>query len=240
MPYLLFFTISILTGSTAFGQFAAADSTVLAAAQQQAIALYTNALREKPHLYNGHEYIPHDRRIKIHPYFNSDTLQSGSITYNGLSYDRVLMLYDIVRDELAIQLPRSPYRARPHSEQVTSFSLGPYQFKRITGDSLAGVRTGFYQILYDGKIQFLARHIKTVQEDLSSGVYRGTYIARDRYFIYKDGTYHEIRQKRSVFALFPDQKGPLRKYIRANHLKFKAQREKTITAIVKQYEKLTH
>lgn len=240
MPYLLFFILSTLTSATVFGQLASADSTFLAASQRQAIASYTNALREKPHLYNGNEYIPHDRRIKVHPFFVSDTLQAGTVTYNGLSYDRVLLLYDIVRDELAIQLPRSPYRIRPHSQQIASFSLGPYHFKRIAGDSLAGVRTGFYQLLYDGNIQFLARHTKTVQEDLSSGVYQGTYIPRDRYFIYKDGAYHEVKKKGSVLALFPDQKASLRKYIRANHLKFKAQREQTITAIVQQYEKLTH
>ena len=217
-----------------------ADSSFLVAAQRQAIGSYENALTEKTHLYTGHEFIPHDRRIKIHPYFATDSLQSGSISYNGLVYHDVMMLYDVVRDELAIRAPKNVFRIRPHSEQVRAFSLGNHQFARIAGDSAAGVRTGFYDILHDGRIKFLAKRVKTVHEDISGGFYKADYLVKDRYYILKDGIYHEVRNKRSVFNLFPDHSSSLRKYLRSTRLNFKDQREEAITSIVEQYEKLTH
>ncbi|MCK8493029.1 hypothetical protein [Spirosoma oryzicola] len=209
-------------------------------AQNQAVHAYENALIDRSHLYNGHEYIQHDYRVKVHPFFATDSLQSGSITYNGIAYHDVLMLYDVVRDELAIKMPETIFRIRPHSQQISTFSFGPYQFARIVGDSAAGVRTGFYQVLHGGRIQVLAKRIKTVHEDISGGFYKANYLVKDRYFIVKDGVYHEVKKKRSVLALFPGQTAPLKKYLRANQIKFNEQREQAITAIVQQYETLTH
>ncbi|GAB3895170.1 hypothetical protein [Spirosoma agri] len=231
--------LSLFLIGKAVGQPVSADSSFLAAARNQAVTSYETALTEKTHLYTGHEFIPHDRRIKIHPYFATDSLQSGSITYNGLVYHDVMMLYDVVRDELAIQAPKNVFRIRPHTEQVRTFSLGNHQFARIVGDSAAGVRTGFYNILHKGRVQFLAKRIKAVHEDISGGVYKADYLVKDRYYILKDGLYHEVRTKRSVFRLFPDQSASLRKYLRSARLKFSEQREEAITALVKQYEKLT-
>ncbi|QIP16915.1 hypothetical protein G8759_31895 [Spirosoma aureum] len=239
MHYKTFFLLYLFLIKNAVGQTASSDSSFLSSAQNQAVQLYENALKEKTHLYNGHEYFQHDRRIQIHPYFATDSLRSGAVSYNGLQYQNELMLYDIVRDELAIHMPGNIFRIRPHSQQINFFSLGTHEFIRIVGDSAAGVRTGFYELIHKGRVQFLAKRIKTIHEDISGGVYKADYLAKDRYFILKDGIYHEVRKKRSVLALFPDQVAPLRKYLRTSKIKFNEQREQAIMALVEQYEKLT-
>ncbi|MVM28879.1 hypothetical protein GO755_02455 [Spirosoma sp. HMF4905] len=236
---LILFILSIAT--RAVGQAPVPDSSFVLAAKDQAVRSYERTMYKQEHVYEGNEYIPHDHRIKIHPFFPVDSLQPGTIAYNGVQYHDVLMLYDIVRDELAIQPPEGGYRVRLNNDKISNFSIKKHQFARLVGDSALGLRTGFYEILYNGTVKVLAQRVKTVHEDISSGTYKAEYLVKDRFYIQKEGAYHEVKTKGSVLSLFPDQAKPLRKYLRANKLKFnEEQREAAITQTAKRYEELTH
>lgn len=239
MLYRLFVLCWLLTTTTGWCQISA-DTLGPAAGQPEALLAYDRATYRQAMLYEGNEYVTHNHRIKIHPFFVTDSLQIGTILYSGAFYKDVAMLYDIVRDEVAIQRSGTPYRIRLHSERISSFSLGNHQFARLVGDSTAGVRTGFYQLLYDGSVKALARRIKTIHEDISSGQYKADFVEEDRYFVLKNGTYYPVKSKRALLRLFPEQASALQKYLRANRIKFKQQREEAITAVVRQYDHLTH
>ncbi|GAB3954464.1 hypothetical protein GCM10028805_39950 [Spirosoma harenae] len=212
-------------------------------AKVQAIRQYEKAMYRHEHVYEGNEYITHDHRIKIHPYYLVDSLQKGTVYYNGFQYHDVPMLYDVVRDEVSIQPPEGGYRVRLHTNKISSFAMGKSRFVQILGDSAQGVPTGFYQLLHDGTIKVLARRIKTIHEDISSGSYKADYLLQDRFYILKDGAYHQVKTKGSVLSLFPDKEKAkeIRKFIRTNRLKFKNEmREDAITRIAQRYEELTH
>lgn len=240
-----FFTVAIVLAgflnNGVFGQTTKSiDSSFVAAARNQATALYERTVKTQAHVYEGNQYINQDPRIKIHPYYVVDSLQTGSVVYKGVQYRNVDMIYDIVRDELVVQPPGGGYRLRLEADKITTFSLGPHRFARIVGDSVAGIRTGFYEIIYNGKAKALAKRIKTIHEDISGGSYKGDYLLKDRYIIQKDGAFHEVKSKRSVLNVFPDQAKELRKYARANHLKFNDEkREVSISRITQRYDELT-
>lgn len=224
------------------------DSSFIQIAANQVVEQYNKAIYKQAHVYDGNEYITHDYRIKVHPFYRVDSLQMGTIYYNGVRYDNVKMLYDIVRDELAVQPPEGAYRIRLRNEYLTSFTIGPYTFTRIgagvgagpsIGDSAVGVPTGFYEVLHDGRVKALSRRVKIVHEDISQGYYKADYQQKDRFFILKEGVYHEVKTKRSLLNLFPDQSQELRKYSRAKNLKFNDnQREEAIALITQRYEAL--
>lgn len=240
MLYPLCILCCLLMATAGLCQTTSADSLTSPIDQGEALLAYSKATQKQAHLFEGNEYVGHSHQIKIHPFFVSDSLQKGTISYNGAFYTGVPMLYDIVRDELAIQRSGTPYRIRLHSERISSFSIGDHQFARLVGDSTAGVRTGFYQLLYDGSVKALARRIKTVHEDISSGKYKADFVEEDKYFILKNGTYYPVKSKRALLRLFPEQASALQKYLRANRIKFKQQREEAITAVVRQFDRLTH
>ncbi|GAB3770212.1 hypothetical protein GCM10028818_07630 [Spirosoma horti] len=240
MPYTFIVVFLLYLTIPATGQPVQPDTSFRQVARNQAITTYERTLYEQAHIYEGNEYIPHDHRIKIHPFYRIDSLQMGTIFYNGVHYNQVQMLYDIVRDELAIQPPGGGYRLRVRNDYVAAFSLGDYQFSRIVGDSAVGVPTGFYEVLYNGRAKALSHRVKTIHEDISSGTYRADYVQKDRFYILKEGLYHEVKSKRSLLNLFPDQAKNLRKYIRTNKLKFtEDQRETAVTQVTKRYEELT-
>ena len=233
--------LSALLSNCAFGQTAGSDSSFVQVAKSQAVSQYDKVLKQQAHVYEGNQYVGHDPRIKVHPYYVVDSLQTGTVTYNGFQYRAVKLLYDIVWDELVVQPPDGGYRLRLHTDKIAAFSLGPHQFARFVGDSVAGIRTGFYEIIYNGRVKALAKRLKTVQEDISGGIYKADYLLKDRFVIQKDGVFHEVKTKRSVLNLFPDQAKELRKYLRKNRLKFKdEQREQTIARIAQRYDELTH
>lgn len=222
----------------AIGQPSTPDSSFARQAKQQAIRVYEQAMDKQEHVYEGNEYISHDHRIKVHPYFPVDSLMSGTVTYNGANYHDVKMLYDVVRDELSVQPPEGGYRIR--ADRVSRFTIGKHQFMRLAGDSALGVPTGFYEVLYHGRSDVWAHRGKTVHEDISSGSYKAEYLVKDRFYVQKEGTYFEVKTKRSVLTLFPDQAKALRKFIRTDNLKFKEElREEAITKTVHRYDELT-
>ncbi|WP_420148922.1 hypothetical protein [Spirosoma sp.] len=224
-----------------FGQATGPDSSFVQTAKQRAIGYYEQTVRRQSHVYEGNQYIIHDPRIKVHPYYVVDSLLVGTVAYNHVQYQDVKMQYDIVRDELVVQPPDGGYRLRLHTDKITAFSLGPHRFARFVGDSVAGIRTGFYEIIYDGNVKVLAKRQKTVQEDISGGTYKGEYLVKDRFVIQKEGAFHEVKSKGSVLDLFPDQAKELRKYMRKNRLKFNdAQREQTIARLAQRYDELTN
>jgi hypothetical protein len=209
-------------------------------ASHQATAFYEQTINEQAHIYEGNEYISHDPRIRVHPYYLSDNMQAGTIHYNGVSYGQVEMMYDIVRSELAIKPPGGGYRLRVRTEYISAFTLGNHQFSRIVGDSAAGIPTGFYEVLYNGQVKALSHRLKTVHEDISSGSYQADYLQKDRFYILKDSVYYEVKSKRSLLNLFPAQARSLRKFIRTNSLKFNDnQREEAVSRITKYYDELT-
>lgn len=240
MPYYIPVFLFLFLAVPAAGQPAPADSSFSGAARRQAIMAYEQSLLGQAHIFEGNEYIAHDHRIKVHPYYKTDSLQAGTIRYNGVIYHNVGMLYDIVRGELAIQPPGGGFRLRVRNEYVGDFSLGSHQFSRIVSDSISAVPTDFYEVLYNGRTSALAHRIKTVHEDISSGVYRGEYLQKDRFYILKQGLYREVKSKHSVLKLFPEQAKLLRKYIRAANLKFNDnQREEAVTLVTRRYDELT-
>lgn len=225
--------------SAASGQPLAADSSYLKAAKKRAVLEYERAMYRQEPVYEGNEYIVHDHRIKIHPFYPTDSLQTGTITYNDIPYHDVAMHYDIVRDEVAVRPPESGYQIQLRSNKISRFSLGEHQFIRLMGDSATGIPAGFHEILYNGNQSVLAHRVKTIHEDVSSGTYKGDYIPKDQFFIRTADGYHEVKTKRSLLSLFPDQSRALRKYLRTNKLKFNdAQREEAITKAVQQYDEL--
>lgn len=234
--FLIFFLIS---NRCVFAQLVDIDLSFLTEARRQAVSRYEKVYGRQSHLYDGHEYINHDPRIKIHPFYPVDSMQVGYVFYDGVRYQPVPMLYDVVRDELVVRPVEAAYLIRLHSTKVDSFTLKERRFVRLAGDTLSNIKPGFYEVLYNGKVKALARRTKQIKEDVSQGIYQAEYLVKDRYYVLKDGIYHEIRTKQSLINLFADQKKALQKFLRTNNIKFKNQRSAAITGVVREYESLT-
>ncbi len=218
----------------AVGQPVGKDSTVSLAARQ-AVARYEEVSNTLERLYNGPEYISYDRRLTGHPFFPTDTLLEGKVAYQGGQF-AVPLLYDIVKDEVVV-VHSGGYRMSLHSDRVQAFSVRNHTFIRL--DSVQqGMSTGFYDMLYSGNIQLLARRTKSVLINLTAFSY-GLFTAKTTYYILKNGQYSPVRNKRTLLAVLSNRRKQLVAYARAQKLSFRPSPETAILKLTQHYDELT-
>jgi hypothetical protein len=221
-----------------FGQSVQSDSSFLQRSVSYAISLHSQSVGKYSHLYNGSAYVDYDISIDGHQYFISDDSEEGTVYYNGALYHDVPMLYDIRNDELIVDEYSFPHKIRLLAEKVSYFSVRNHNFVRIVADSLTNtaIKTGFYDQLYTGQIQLLAKRIKLINEEIASGKVEAEFVEKNQYFIWKDNRYFLVKSKKSVLKILGERKKELQKGLRENKLKFRTNKEEAMILMVKTYD----
>ncbi|WP_375444596.1 hypothetical protein [uncultured Fibrella sp.] len=219
----------------ASGQPANKDSLFVAAATRSAIAQHARVNNTLERLYNGPEYISYDRRLTGHAFFPNDTLQESQVTYEGGQFT-VPLLYDIVKDEVVVVHP-SGYRMALHSDRLPTFTVQNHTFIRLDTVKQA-LPTGFYDLLYDGPTQLLARRTKVILVNPGSFGY-GIYDPRTTYYIRRNGHYFPVKTRRATLAVLADRRKQLSAYLRQQKIRFKQAPETALVKLVQQYDELT-
>ena len=241
VQYSLFIFYFFILTNTIYSQHIIEDSSIRHYAARQAIEQYNQQLGSQLHIYNGVEYVLEtDGFIRGHPYFQSDVVEEGTITYDGVTYFSVPLLYNINKDYVIVEHENNSQRIKLHNDKIKNFNLSNHQFVFIQADTLKSstIRTGFYDQLYIGNIALFAKRTKIAQQ-ATRGVTK-EYLAKNSYYISKDHSYHPVKNKSSVLKLFRDQKKDLQKYIRDNKINFRQDPEHALIKLVAQYDRLAN
>jgi hypothetical protein len=203
------------------------------------VAQYKKATEISQNLYNGRQYYMYDSRGEEHQFFIERKWRKGVVRYDGQLFDSIAMMYDIVKDELVIKHFNGDHILL-QSEKVDSFWLEQHDFQRLESgkDVNVQMRTGFYDILYDGKTRTIMRRTKQRQEKIVDKSVIALFPPKDFFYILKDGRYHSVYSKKSTIALFPEYKKELRRVLREPKIKFRKNREAAITRIAARYDEL--
>ncbi|CAH0993927.1 hypothetical protein EMA8858_00032 [Emticicia aquatica] len=242
-PFLVSILFIIFIGKThrTVAQTSVSNSVFYQKAIDNSVALYHQKMGEQSGLYNGSQYPTYQFVFQEngHPYFNKNTFCKGSIVYENVLYPNVKLLYDEVAEVIIFQ--DSSHFIQLINDKISQFTLENAFFIRIQKDSLNNLTSGFYQVLYDGKVNVLKRETKTVNETLGStveGVLR--YIKIERFFYIKNNNiYYPIRQKTDVFRVYKDYKKDIQKYLKNNSLNFKNDRDIFLVNVSNFHDQLT-
>src|SRR5258708_33877954 len=191
----LCFLSTVFIGKS-FGQAALSDSSSLQTSITQTAANFYKAVGQQSRLYNGHEYLPYDRHIKgnaLFPY-GVESWEPGDVNYDGVVYKNVPMMYDIFKDVVVVLLYNKFSMYSLLANKVHDFTFDNHHFVRVETDSLnnnnSGITSGFYDQLYGGKIEALAKRVKTIQNSSNTTTTIETYfISANEYYFRKDNTY---------------------------------------------------
>lgn len=217
------------------------DTSFVRLAVEKTMQSYRSAVGLQAHLYNGAEYfVPFKQYVKGHQFFRDKTYQKGQVQYDGSLFVEVPMLYDVMNDELVTVHTGSGLAQKLVKQKVESFTLHNHTFIHLKIDSTASLpmRSGFYDLLYEGKIKALVKREKSLQERATADGMEGSFKEIDKYFIWKEGTYHQVRSKSSVLRVLKDQKKQLNKFASANKLQFRSGREEAIFKLAQYYDTL--
>lgn len=219
------------------------DSALVAQQRKNPVQLYYNSLDIQSGLYNGSEYTVYVHLLKDgHPYLDTTKLMDGAVFYDGMLYRNVPMLYDIVKDELVIQHYNKVFHIQLIKSKVDEFNILGRPFLHLGKDSTiqGSVKNGYYEVLYDGQIKLYAKRIKTIQEFIPDMQVERRVFSNNRYFIYKDNTFHEVYNQSSVLKVLKDKKFDYKQALRKQRIKFRKQRETAMKLILQQYENANH
>jgi hypothetical protein len=187
------------------------------------------SLGESARLYNGSEYVYTNHGYSGHPFFDSAGPLTGEVYYDGTRYTRVPISYDIVRDEVMIANTGQGFDLRLVPNKISYFIIDGHRFIRLDRDS-SNKRSppgGFYDLLYQGKVQVLAKRYKTSQEALKADE-SYTFAQYSQYYVLKQHTYYRIDSRNSLYNAFADEKEAVRKNFRHGKLNYKRRPEEAI------------
>ena len=188
-------------------------------------------------LYNGYEYIRNGTPAKGFPFFDSDSLQTATLSYDGILYRNFPLEYDLVLDRVVIRDYSGKTLISLISEKVDDFSVGTHHFQYISGNAPS---PGFYEVLLSSDhVSLLARRQKRLlfpsnRED------QPRYDQLNFYYLRLGDRFYPVDGENALLDVLKDKKDALKKYIRENKVRFKHQLQTALTLTTAYYMQLSH
>ena len=214
-------------------EVASADTMFLSDAATNAKKTHRQSKSIQSHLYNGVAYIePPTSSVDQFPQYISNEWSTGSVQYDGESFNDVGLLYDIHSDDLIVEMPSTGAAVKIINEKIASFSIFGLRFVKLS----TAPTPGFYGALYDGNTKVYVRFEKKKQERIESNAVRIDYEPKTRYYIFKDGIFHTIGNQGDVYKVLGTKKSELKQFARKEKMKFRKNKQESIVKLVTFYD----
>jgi len=243
LTFILFF-IGKINSNVLLAQSTRSDSSSQQNAFNNAVTAFNASMGKQSQLYNGPEYYLYSPIIKGNAYFSEvNTFTSGSVYYNDVFYSGVPMLYDLNKDEVVVLLYNHFSRFSLIQDKVKWFDFLGHHFININADTIninSGVKSGFYDEIYNGKTKVLVKRVKDIQTN--NGGLNGLesyFNAYTEYYFLKAHVYYSVSGQGSFLEILKDKRKELQEYIKSNKIKFRKTPEDALVKIAAYYDHLT-
>jgi hypothetical protein len=190
-------------------------------------------------LYNGRVWRNTTLNIEGDPYLFSREFLNGSVTISGKTFDNNYLLYDIYNDEVLILTDKKSILIL-NKELMSGFTLDfnsqAYRFIRLTTDTLSEVN-GYVNELYGGKSAVYVKYRKMIQIKAVDNTYDAFYQTY-RVFVVKDGLPIQVKNKKQLLSLFPDEKQKILDYMRSHKINISVKRPESFIPVAEFYDSL--
>jgi hypothetical protein len=227
----------LLDFSSLIAQESVSANDSIPVSSEVAVSYYYKFTDQRSRLYNGKQFITYNPAMEGHAYFMDADMHRGSVVYDGLFFDSVNLQYDLVKDEVVIQHFDAFFKIVLIGDKLKAFNLNGHHYKRLVRDTInkLPVSTGFYDFLYDGKIKFIAKRTKNIEEIVTDKVVQKI-VEKNFYYVIRDNVYYQVRSYKSLLSIFKDRSREIRQDLRKQKLKFRKNREALILRAVTFYD----
>jgi hypothetical protein len=203
------------------------------------VDVYYQSLGEQSPLYNGSQYVEYPFIIQDgHPFFGSQGFVNATIHFDGMTFDEVPTLYDIVRDQVVILDYHKYYKINLPAEKIEQFELAGHTFVRLLHDSLNEIKTGFYEQLFRGKATLFARREKKISQQYSNMEINNVVYSHSSYYIKKGNAFYPVTSKKSLLNILKPKQKEVQQYLKKSNIKFKKTPEKAALMAIEYYNQL--
>lgn len=174
-----------------------------------------------------------------HPYVFSKIWQYGSIESELGTRSNYLMNYDAYQDKLIIQTFRNNYPVQIvlNPRYIKSFVIDEHVFfnpKNLPGYASVDIK-GYYELVYDGELKYIIKRAKKLVDE---GNLKGMTYQQDlKTFIVYEGKLYTLKNKRSLYRIFPEQKKEISRFMRDSQIILKSANIAEIAELLKFIER---
>ncbi|HEY4194012.1 MAG TPA: hypothetical protein VGM63_00635 [Mucilaginibacter sp.] len=230
---ILLLTVSVVYGACA--QNAGPDTLFYSKTAAQVIDYFNQSIAYQSELYNGTQYELHPPANKGTFYFeNKNYCVPSLIRYNGRWYKNILILYDARNDAMISTEGDNLYIL--NAERTSDVFLLDHHFIYLKAENRANLDTGYYDMMYDGRSQFLVKRTKLINETNPTEI---IYEDKTYFFVKKGDQYLPVNNEGSLMDIFKDKSQDLKQYLKNNKIKFKKNKEYAIARLAAYYDQIT-
>lgn len=214
------------------------DSISIQQSKDRITSRYEKVMEGTHHLYNGSEYFDYEPIDNEHPYFLTEEWSYSDLKYDGDWFHNVPLLFNIDQNKLIASYYYNGNLMQLVESRVDEFILQGHRFINIknTTDTIT-LRTGYYEVLYNGATSVLARRSKQFIEKLEGTELYRKFNESSQIFIVVNGQYIKVRKKGDVIAALNSRKKELKEYIRGERL-FVKEKENSIVQTAQQFDRI--
>jgi hypothetical protein len=221
------------------GQAVSSDSSLQRATTNMA-NVYLKSISTQSGLYRGAAYDFYDFKSTGSPYFKeSSAFNNGSISYDGVFYKDIPLIYDQYNGLLITLLYNNFTKFSLLSEYISEFNLHGHHFIKLKPhDSDPNIETDWYDELYNDKLQLVVRRRKTLGEEgiTAKKIFR----TKDTFFLKKGAVYYKINSNSKFWDVLNDKKKELKRYLKDKNLNLTEDRESTLLSLVAYYDQISN
>ena len=186
-------------------------------------------------LFTGSQYVRDYYGVKGHPFFLEDTLHPGSVEYNGIGYENILLEYDLSHDNVITRYDDNT-RLVLVPEKVDHFNIDGHSFVRLNADAPEG--EGFYDLLVDGKVQLIAKRVKKLAPWIKTQEYNAMFVEETSYYLHRPGAFIRLSGKRDIVKALADKTIEIKEFIAKARPQFRKSFESGVVATLIYYNGL--
>ena len=153
-----------------------------------------------------------DQRASINsgsPFFKNEQPVAGSIHYNGILYENIPLLFDVLAKKLLTPMPGN-------AQKLIEIDLNKVRFFSIEGSRFARIpqNNDFLEVLHEGEKSSVYRmYRKEVKEDLSGQFTERNITESKTVYVLKDGLLQKITNRNALLKVYTDKRKELGNFL---------------------------
>jgi hypothetical protein len=198
-----------------------------------------DTIPDKQLLLNGRIWRSLYSNIRGDEFLLSKEWLNGGLNINDMTFKNVLLRYDIYNDQLITMINQGTF-LQLNKELIKGFIL-PFENKKYFfenfGNGSGNPIKGFAQVLYKGKICLILKQTKQIKLLAVEKKYDEFYQLQSLYIL-KDGMFHHISGKKSLFNVLSDKEKQLHDFMKENRIRARKRKPESFIPVLEFYDSL--
>ena len=200
--------------------------------------LYFKASTNYASIYSGKQEPKYIAKTINHPYLDTQEFRTGTLCFDGCVYTDIPMRLNHYIDEITVITPNKYFSViipREYFEYAIIDSL--YIICNRPEDVGGSVlQDGYFVRIYNGESEVWKRRRSVLNSRIVDNELEHYFEQYTNIYVYKDGAFFPVSNKRSVFKIFASKKKELKRKFKKSEIKYNIDPEKAIVAITGFYD----